>query len=301
MNPIKFYDVIVVGGGPAGLTAGIYAARAGAKTLILEKDTVGGNIALSPSVKNIPGFEEISGGEFGFKLYEQCLEAGAVMFLEEVKELFNSPPYIKVLTDKDLYAAKTVILAVGTTHRRLEVPGESELLGERIHFCVTCDGPFYTDKVVAVIGGGNSAVTEVKALAKICKKVIMLQNLPSLTADKAEIKELENYANIEIITNFSVKGFEKTPDNKVCIRGTSNIAVDGIFLAVGLVPNNQRFSKNLLLNHADFAVSGLYSNLFPAGDCKDTPLKQVVTACASGAEAATNAIRYLNVHGYLQQ
>lgn len=301
MNPINFYDVIIVGGGPAGLTAGIYTARAGAKTLVLEKDTVGGNIALSPSVKNIPGFEEISGGDFSFKLYEQCMEAGAVMFLEEVKELFNSPPYIKVLTDKDLYAAKTVILAVGTTHRHLEVPGEEELLGEHIHFCATCDGPFYTDKTVTVIGGGNSAVTEAKALAKICKKVIILQNLPSLTADKAEIKELENCGNIEIITNFSVGSFKKTPDDKVLIQGTSNVVVDGIFLAVGLVPNNQRFSKNLLLNDAGFAISGLYSNLFLAGDCKDTPLKQVVTACASGAEAAVKAVRYLDEHGYLQQ
>lgn len=293
----NFYPVIIIGGGPAGLTAGLYAARAGLDVLLLEKENIGGNITLSPSVKNIPGFADISGADFGMNLYEQCINAGVDVSIEEVTKIEHhdddSGLGCTVWTEDTKYFANTVIIATGTKHRHLNVPGEEELIGKKIHFCATCDGPFYANKTVAVIGGGNSAVTETVELSKLCEKVFVLQNLHELTASKAEKKELENLKNVQIITDFEVKSFEQIPENRVLIQGSLPLVVDGIFLAVGMEPNLKNFSKELFIDAKGFAVYSFYDNVFIAGDCTNNSLKQVVTACAGGAEAAMKAFKYL--------
>lgn len=293
----NFYPVVIVGGGPAGLTAGLYAARAGLDVLILEKENIGGNITLSHSVKNIPGFADISGTDFGMNLYEQCTNAGVDVSIEEVTKIEHhdddSGLGCTVYTEDNKYFADTVIIAAGTKHRHLNVPGEEELIGKKIHFCATCDGPFYTDKTVAVIGGGNSAVTEAVGLSKLCEKVFVLQNLHELTAGSAEKKELENLKNVQVITDFDVKSFEQISENRILIQGSLPLVVDGIFLAAGMEPNLKNFSKELFTDANGFAVYSFYDNVFVAGDCTNNSLKQVVTACASGAEAAMKALKYL--------
>jgi len=294
----NFYPVVIIGGGPAGLTAGLYAARAGLDVLLLEKENLGGNITLSPSVKNIPGFADISGTDFGMNLYEQCVNAGVDVSIGEVVKIEHHNDGrgglgCTVYTEDDKYYANTVIIATGTKHRHLNVPGEEELIGEKIHFCATCDGPFYAGKTVAVIGGGNSAITEAVELSKLCEKVFILQNLHELTAGKAEKKELENLKNVQVITDFEVKSFEQIPENRVLIQGSLPLVVDGIFLAVGMEPNLKNFSKELFIDTNGFAVYSFYDNIFIAGDCTNNSLKQVVTACASGAEAAMKARKYL--------
>ena len=243
------YDIITVGGGPAGLTAAIYGRRANKTVLVIEKETFGGQITFSPKVENIPGFVALSGNEFAEKLVEQAVEQGADFESCEVLSVRDNGEIKTVVTDSGEFDGKAVIIATGARHRLLGVPHEDEYIGNGISFCAVCDGAFYRDRDVAVIGGGNSALQEALLLAEQCRKVTVVQNLDFLTGEKKLAEQLESKPNVEVILGTVVEEYYGDGDTLGGIRikrvadGTvSDLAVDGVFLAVGLIPQNEQFS-----------------------------------------------------------
>lgn len=298
------YDVIIAGGGPAGLTAALYCRRANKTALIIEKGTFGGQITFSPKVENIPGFLQVTGNEFAEKLVEQVLEQGAEVECAEVLEIKDGD--IKtVITDSGRFEAKAVIIAAGAKHRLLGLENEEELIGNGISFCAVCDGAFYNGKTVAVIGGGNSALQEALLLADIAKKVYVIQNLDRLTGEDKLCKQLEARENVEIITGTVVKkllGDESLTGivtERVSDGSLTEIALDGMFTAIGLVPQNEAFSGIVQLDgsgYVDADESCLTSakGIFTAGDCRRKKVRQVATAAADGAIAAVAACDYID-------
>ncbi len=192
------YDIIIVGAGPAGLTAAVYARRAGKSVLVLEKDTFGGQVTFSPRLENYPGFQEISGNELAQRMLEQAMALGAEIDMDTVTEVLDGEVKT-VVGEAGRYEARSVIIAAGARHRRLNLPREEEFIGNGISFCAVCDGAFYKDQHVAVIGGGNTALQEVVLLADICKKVTVVQNLAFLTGEEKLIQLLQSKNNIEYI------------------------------------------------------------------------------------------------------
>lgn len=298
------YDIIVIGGGPAGLTAALYACRANKSVLLLEKETFGGQITFSPKVENIPGFISLTGNEFAEKLVEQVLEQGADVESAEVTAIRNGE--IKtVVTEDEEYLAKSVIIATGAKHRLLGLPNEENLIGEGISFCAVCDGAFYKDKTVAVVGGGNSALQEAILLSDLAKKVYVIQNLDFLTGEKKLCDQLYSKENVEVILGTvldSYKGeneLEGVVVKNVANGETSEIALDGLFLAVGLVPQNEAFADVINLDDRGYAKADetCFTNtdgIFVAGDCRTKRIRQVTTAAADGAIAALAACDYVD-------
>ena len=301
------HDIIIVGGGPAGLTAAIYALRAGKTVLVIEKNGFGGQIAYSPKVENIPGFQLVTGSEFADKLTEQAMALGADVELETVVSVEKNGDTFAVSTEEgSAYEAKAVILAVGVKHRTLGLPGEEELIGNGISFCAVCDGAFYTDQHAAMIGGGNSAMQEALLLSEVCSKVTIVQNLADFTGEKKLADALREKDNVEIFFSTVVTGY-KTTDGALSglelrneeTGAASEIAVDGAFLAVGLMPENEPFAALADLNNWGYFDSAedcktKTEGIFVAGDCRSKTIRQVVTAAADGAIAAMNACRYLD-------
>ena len=305
------YDIIVVGGGPAGLTAAIYGLRNGKSVFVIEKSVFGGQIVNSPKVENIPGFDSISGDEFGDKLLEQAMGQGAEVTLENVTsvEVVDSDSrYFVVKTDEGgSYEGKTVILATGTTHRVLGLPGEEELIGNGISFCAVCDGDFYRDKTVVMIGGGNSAFVESSLLVDIVDKLIILQDMPVFTADQKLQDQVLTKGNIETHVGTKILGYEtEDADFGKKLTGviyeengeTKTAKCDGVFLAIGLVPDNGAFSEIANLDERGYFVpenicTTKTPGLFVAGDCCTKTLRQVATACSDGAYAAIAACEYM--------
>lgn len=296
------YDIIIIGGGPAGLTAALYALRANKKVLVIEKETFGGQITFSPKVENIPGFTELSGNEFAEKLVEQVLYQGADVESCEVLKVEDGEVK-KVITDSGEFLSKAVIVATGAKHRLLGLPREEEFIGEGISFCAVCDGAFYMNKTVAVIGGGNSALQEAILLSDLAKKVYIVQNLEFLTGEQKLQEQLKD--NVEVILGNVVS--EYLGDDEITgIRiknekdGTEReISVDGVFLAVGLVPQNDAFSNILELDARGYAetdadLKAKASGVFVAGDCRIKKIRQVATAAADGAIAALSACEYID-------
>lgn len=300
------YDMIIVGGGPAGLTAAIYGRRNMKTALVIEKSVFGGQIVNSPKVENIPGFESISGDEFGDKLLEQAMGQGAEAILEKVVSVEKTENGFVVKTEEgSSYEGKTVILSTGTTHRTLGLPGEEGLIGSSISFCAVCDGDFYRDKTVVMVGGGNSAFVESALLVGIVKKLILLQDLPQFTADQKLQSQVLGSANVEPHVGTKVLAYETNADGKLTgvtyeENGEQKTATcDGVFLAVGLVPENEAFREYASLdNHGYFVPENVCDTktpgLFVAGDCCQKTLRQVTTACADGAYAAIHACDYIN-------
>jgi len=297
------YDIIVIGGGPAGLTAAVYAGRANKSVLVLEKGTFGGQITSSPKVENIPGFLAVSGNEFAEKLMEQAMELGAEIECCEAMKLIDGEVKT-VVTDEGEYQGKTVIIACGTTHRLLGLPKEDELVGNGISFCAVCDGAFYEGKTVAVIGGGNSALQEAILLSDTCKQVHVVQNLDFFTGEEKLVEQLKTRENDTITLGHVVDEYLTDPDFcGIRIRSeadgsTKEIAADGLFLAVGLIPQNQAFADVVTVDERGYITSGetCETNLpgvFVAGDCRTKFVRQVATAAADGAVAALAACRYL--------
>ena len=242
------YDIIIIGGGPAGLTAAVYGLRNGKSVFIIEKSVFGGQIVNSPKVENIPGFDSISGDDFADKFLDQAMKQGAKMTLEEVTSVEKTGDSFSVKTlEGGIYEGRTVILATGTTHRLLGLPGEEELIGNGISFCAVCDGDFYRDKTVVMIGGGNSAFVEANLLAEIVDNLIMLQDMPYFTADQKSQEQLFSHENVEAHVNTKVLGYV-TENGKITgvkyeESGEERLAeCDGVFLAVGLVPCNDAFT-----------------------------------------------------------
>lgn len=298
------YDIIVVGAGPAGLTAAIYARRAGKSVLVLEKETFGGQITYSPKLENYPGFEEISGNELAQRMLEQAMNLGADIDMDTVIDVIDGDTKT-VIGESGEYEAKSVIIAAGARHRRLNLPKEEEFIGNGISFCAVCDGAFYKGQHVAVIGGGNTALQEILLLSEVCKKVTVVQNLAFLTGEQKMIQLLQAKENIEVIYNTVVTAYEGT-DSLTGIsllntetNETSSLSVDGIFLAIGTVPENDAYKKVSKINdrgyiEADEACLTGTEGIFVAGDCRTKTYRQVATAISDGAAAALNACRYLD-------
>ncbi len=300
------YDIIIVGGGPAGLTAAIYGRRNLKTVLVIEKSVFGGQIVNSPKVENIPGFESISGDEFGDKLLEQAMGQGAEVAMENVTGVEKtSEGFIVSTEDGSKYEGKTVILATGTTHRTLGLPGEENLIGSSISFCAVCDGEFYRDKTVVMVGGGNSAFVESAMLVGIVSKLIILQDMPIFTADKKLQDQVLPSEKVEAHVSTKVLAYETAEDGSLTgvvyeEAGEQKVAkCDGVFLAVGLIPDNSPFAGYAELDSRGYFVPENIVNtktpgLFVAGDCCQKTLRQVTTACSDGAYAAIRACDYIN-------
>ena len=300
----KLYDEIVVGGGPAGLTAAIYALRNGKSVLVIEKSVFGGQIVNSPKVENIPGFEVVSGDDFGDMMLNQVTKQGGEVMFDEVMKVESSIDGVTVHLDLGQpVKGKCAILATGTTHRTLGLADEEALIGKSIHFCAVCDGNFYKGKRVVMIGGGNSAFVETGHLVDICEKVIMLQDLPMFTAEKKLQDSILSRDNVETHVNTKILEYVLNEGKLVGVKylenGLEKIAsCDGVFLAVGLIPDNDRFANVADLDQRGYFKADEYGltrtgNIFVAGDCRTKNLRQVATACSDGANAAIEACRYL--------
>lgn len=298
------YDIIIIGGGPAGLTAAIYARRAGKSALVLEKASFGGQITYSPKIENFPSAISISGTELADKMMEQALSQGADIELEEALSVEKNGDIFKVITDFSEYEAKAVIIATGAKHRLLGVEGEENLVGKGISFCAVCDGAFYSGKEVMVIGGGNSALVEATLLAEICKKVTIVQNLPYLTGEKTTADALVSRDNVEVLYSTVVKEFRGTQELEAVILksddGTEQtLTPDGVFVAIGLAPENEAFENLAELNEYGYVKSDencltKTEGVFVAGDCRTKSVRQIATATADGAVAALKAVEFID-------
>lgn len=301
------YDVIVVGGGPAGMTAALYALRNGKSALVIERAGFGGQITQSPKVENIPGFESVSGNEFADKFFDQIMAQGADIELDNVTSVEKDGDVFRVRTEDEAeFEGKTVILATGVKHRMLGLENEDELVGNGISFCAVCDGDFFRDKTVCVAGGGNSALQEATLLSSKCRKIIMLQDLDTFTGEQKLQDILFAKDNVITktgvrITGLSVKDGELSGvDIKNSKTGEQeHIDCDGMFVAIGLIPENDAFKSNAKLNDWGYFDSGEdcvteTPGLFVAGDCRSKSIRQVTTASADGAVAALAACRYID-------
>lgn len=293
------YDVIIIGGGPAGLTSALYLLRADKKVLILEKENIGGQITSSSKVANYPGFGEISGMELMDNLYNQVVNLGGEVALEEALKIDDDNT---VITDCGKYKAKAIILAVGSKNKVLGIEREEEFVGRGISFCVSCDGAFYQGKTVAVVGGGNSAISEALSLADICRKVYIIQKEDNLTCEEVLKEKLKVKDNIEILYNSEVVSYLGDNDIKgivvKIIDGEIKLDVEGIFLAIGLVPSTSFIADLLMLDKNNYILSDDTltdkTGIFVAGDCRSKKYRQLTTAVSDGTVAALNAINYLN-------
>lgn len=297
------YDIVVIGAGPAGLTAALYARRASKTVMVLEKGAFGGQITFSPKVENIPGFASLTGNEFAEKLVDQALGQGAEVDLCEVTEIKDNGDTKIVVTDSGEYEAKAVIIATGATHRLPGLDREFDFIGNGISFCAVCDGAFYEGKTVAVLGGGNSALQEAILLSDLCKKVYVVQNLEVLTGEKKLQEQLFKKDNVEIITLAKITellGDSELNGIKIEANGKEQtLEVDGLFVAIGLIPQNKPFENVVALDKWGYADSDeacvtKTAGIFVAGDCRKKRIRQVATACADGAVAALAACDFID-------
>ena len=299
------YDIAIIGAGPAGLTSALYALRADKTVVVLEKATFGGQITFSPKLENYPGTGTLSGNEFASKLVEQVMEQGADIELEDVVSVSKNGDIFKVVTEDTEYEAKSVIVATGAKHRMLGIENEEDLVGNGISFCAVCDGAFYKDQTVAVIGGGNSALQEALLLSGLCKKVYVVQNLAFLTGEERLAKELESKDNVEIILSSVVTAFNGENElEAVVVKNTETdeekiLTINGVFIAIGLIPQNEPFAELINLDSYGYADSGedcttATEGIFVAGDCRKKRIRQVATAVGDGAVAALAACDYID-------
>ena len=294
------YDVIIIGGGPAGITAGIYCQRANLKTIIFEKETIGGQIASSPLVENFPGCKSISGAQLATNFYEQADELGIPIEIEEVLEIIPGEK-IKVITDFGEYESKVVILATGSKYRLLGLPNEVEYIGKGIAFCTSCDGAFFKGKDIAIIGGGNSAVTNAIYMANIAKKIYLVDICDHLICEKTLEDKLRSLDNVEIIQQTGVKellGDEEL--NGVILSNDRKLDIQGMFISIGMVAQTELVKDIVKLNKQNYVDSEdcktNLDNIFVAGDCRSKNIRQLTTAVADGTTAAINAIKYIEDH-----
>jgi len=300
------YDIVVVGAGPAGLTAAIYARRAGKSVLLLDKGAFGGQITFSPKVENYPGFESVSGSELADKMVEQVLAQGADVEVEEAVAIRGEGENKAVVTlEGNEYLCRSVILALGAKHRHLGLENEEKFIGEGISFCAVCDGAFYKNKTVALVGGGNSALQEAILLSETSEKVYVIQNLDFLTGEKRLQEILQGRRNVEILTGTVVTAiadgeeFHSITLKKTATGEERELEVAGMFVAIGLVPENGAFADWADLDGMGYFDSGedcktKTDGIFVAGDCRQKGVRQVTTATADGASAAIAACRYLD-------
>lgn len=306
---MKEYDVIIVGAGPAGLAAAIYAQRARLNTLLLEKTGMsGGQIINTYEVDNYPGMPEINGFELGMKMREHAERLGITFQTGILKELVCETEQKQVITEEETYHTKTVILAMGATYAKLGVLGEETFLGKGVSYCATCDGAFFRDKTVAVVGGGDVAVEDAIFLARFASKVYVIHRRDELRAAAILQEQLLELPNVEMVWNSQVQeicGDEVVGGVRIInLEGTENqIAIDGIFIAIGLNPNSQSVVGCVASDEQGYLIAdetcvtnqlGVYA----CGDIRTKQLRQVVTAAADGANAITSVQQYLTKRGF---
>lgn len=300
-NKNRIYDMVIIGGGPAGYTAALYAARAGMDVLVLEKFSAGGQMAQSHKIDNYPGFEDgIDGFSLSMKMQQGAENAGAKTIYAEVSrvELNASPKRIE--PSEGMFLAKTVVIATGAGPRELGVAGEQELIGRGVAYCAACDGMFYRNKVVAVVGGGNSAVSDALLLSRVAKKVYLIHRRDSLRADKVYHAQLEKAENLEFRWNSQVE--ELIYDEVlrgIRLRDGSELAVDGLFVSVGRKPATALVRGQLELDPggyiiADESTKTNIPGVYAVGDVRTKELRQIVTAVADGAVAVHHAQHLLD-------
>lgn len=300
------YDTVIIGGGPAGYTAALYAARAGLDTLVLERMSIGGQMALTDTIENYPGYDDgIDGFTLGMKMQAGAEKFGAKTKYASVEGAVLSGDIKKIQTDSGEFFAKTVIIATGADPRKLGAPGEDALVSRGVHYCAHCDGRFYKDKTVAVVGGGNSAVSDAIYLSRLAKKVYLIHRRDTLRATKLYNETLEKTENIEIIWNSTVEGF--VADGKlsaVNIKNTKNgavrpVSVDGVFVSIGRRPMSELFSSEIETDESGYIIADETARtnipgVYAAGDVRTKLLRQVVTAVSDGAVAAHAAEEYIS-------
>ena len=296
----KIFDTVIIGGGAAGLTTSIYAQRDRFDSLILEKKNIGGNAFLTEKIENYPGFQSISGPKLMDKMEEQAKTYGAVIKTgEEVVNINKQGDLFSIETKSSSYLGKTIVLATGSTYRKLGIPNEEKLIGSGIHFCATCDGAFYRDKDIIVIGGGNSALEEGIFLAGFCKSVKIVNRSPQFSASETYIEKLSSIDNIS--THLNKTSVEFIPNEKGLFNGLkikdnetqeeSTLTADGVFIFIGLIPNTESFEDIVALDERGFIkTSGLaetsQKGIFAAGDCKEGAIAQVAAATGEGVLAS---------------
>lgn len=299
-------DIIIVGAGPAGLSAAIYARRAGMDTVLYEGEMYGGQIVNTPEVENYPAIAKISGFDFAQDLYNQAMNLGAVLEFDRVASIAKTDSGFEVTLDSgSKNTAKAVILAVGASNRHLGIAREDELLGKGISYCATCDGAFYKEKTVAVNGGGNTAVEDAIYLAGIVSKVYLIHRRNEFRADDVLVEAAKKLPNIEIVTPYSIESLLGEPKlsgveltNKED-RSKKTIDVDGLFVAIGQEPKTADF-KDLVTLAGGYVDAGEncktnVEGIFVAGDCRTKKVRQLTTACSDGAVAALAAIDYIKL------
>lgn len=297
-------DVLIIGAGTAGLSAGIYAAREGLKTLILEHKVYGGQIVNSPMVKNYPGIKEVSGYEFATELYEQAKQEGAAVDFSGVDRIERDKGgFFRIASGKAIHEARTVIVATGAANRRLGLDREQELTGRGISYCATCDGAFFRGKTVAVNGGGNTAVMDAVFLSGYCEKVYLIHRREGFRAEQQLLDQAKAIGNIQFITGATVMqldGDDVLQGLKLSFKDgrTEEIAVSGLFVAIGQVPETSTVQSLVDLDENGYVISGedcktSAEGIFAAGDCRTKDIRQLVTAAADGAVAALAAARYI--------
>ncbi len=295
------YDVIIIGAGPAGLTSALYLRRANKKVLIIEAKSYGGRIIDASKIENYPGIKSISGFDFATTLYNQVKSLGAEINFETVEKIENDKT---VITNKNKYQAKKVIIATGSTNRKLNIENEKELIGKGVSYCSTCDGAFYKDKKVAVVGGGNTALEDALYLSDIAEKVYLIHRRDEFRGEEKLVEEVKTKDNIELILNSNViKIIGKEKLEKIIIKDNNEnekeLIIDGLFIAIGQNPNNEIFKNVVDLSDEGYikSIDGVHTKtegIYVAGDTREKELRQLTTAVNDGSTAATTAIKEMN-------
>ena len=300
------YDIIVVGGGPAGLTAALYASRAGKKVLVLEGETPGGQINYSPHVDNYPGLPGMDGQTFAKTLTQQALEQGVELVNEPAVAFRIQGDQMEIKTDEERYTSASVILATGVTQRRLGLEGEDELIGMGVSYCAVCDGAFYQDMPVAVVGGGDTALQEALFLSERCSKVTVIHRRDLFRGEAKLLDQLRARPNVEFLLSHTVKALKQDENGLTGLvlrdlhaNEDRELAVDGLFVAVGQEPRNKIFASFLSTDERGYLMAGedcatSLSGVFAAGDCRTKDVRQLTTAVGDGAVAALAACEYVD-------
>ncbi len=300
----NIYDLAIIGGGPAGFTAGIYAKRAGLSVVMFEKNIPGGAVAITNEVCNYPGFEKIEGPELANRMFEHAVNLGVEAIFEEVTSTELEGDIKTIKTFSGTYQARTVIICLGAAARKLSAEGEKSFIGKGISYCATCDGNLYKGKSVAVVGGGNSALEDAVYMSNIAEKVYLIHRRDEFRGDDILVKDVKAQKNIELVLCAKVnkvEGSEKLENaviENIPNKTISNLALDGLFVSIGRGPDTEVIDKKVLRDENGYIVSDekMKTNLdgvYVAGDIRKTPLRQIVTACSDGAIAATAAFQYI--------
>ncbi|MCI9603551.1 MAG: thioredoxin-disulfide reductase [Ruminococcus sp.] len=299
------YDIGIIGGGTAGMTAAIYGQRAGKRTVIIEAMNYGGQITVSPKVENYPGIASVSGAEFSMNLLDQAMKLGAETELEQVTGIREEDGIKVIETEGKEYPCRTVIIATGVTHRHLGLDREEALLGAGVSYCATCDGAFFKGKDVAVIGGGNTALQDAEFLSNYCNKVYLVHRRDEFRGEAGLVEPLKRKENVEFVLSATVKELvgqtvvEGLILNNKKTGEDFQISVSGVFAAIGQVPENQAFAGLVRLDDSGFIAASedcvtSCPGIFAAGDCRTKEVRQLTTAAADGAVAALAACKYIS-------